>query len=130
LAVPAKQDVGWFDICEQSAIDTSSPGGPTSVNNLMTVEIGKTIEDSLCHLPQNLFSSPASKLLDLLINTVQAATFTKLHCNRDCTSALIDKSTIVSADELGSALFVKTKLSHDLFLDIWIGIGGDDLLED
>ena len=97
------------------------------MDNLLPVEIGQAVQNSFGHFSKDLFSCPASKLLDLSIDTFQAPSLTKLHCDGDCTSPLIDKSAVVSADIFRSTLFIKTEFSHNLLLDIRVGIGSDNL---
>lgn len=97
------------------------------MDDLPAVEIGQTIQDSFRNLPQNLLARAATKLLHLLVDAVQASSFTELHGNRDGPCGFVHERTVVAADMLRGAVFVEIQFPDDLLLDIRIWIGGDDL---
>jgi hypothetical protein len=97
------------------------------MNDLATVEIGQSVQDTFSDLAENLLSSATSKLFDFFVNAVETTTFAELHGNGDCTGRLVHESTIVATDVVGGAIFVEVELTNNLFLDVGVGVCSNDL---
>jgi hypothetical protein len=97
------------------------------VNDLSAVKIAQAIENSFGDLAQNLFAGSSAEFSDFSVDAVQAAALAELHSNGDGAGGLIHERTIVKTDVFGSAVLVEVEFSDDLFLDIGIGVGRDDL---
>lgn len=99
----------------------------TSMDDLPAVQVGQAVQHALCNLSKDLLSSSASKLLDFLVDTVQASALAELHCDRDRARRLVHEGSVVAANVLRCAVFVEVELANDLLLHIWIGICGNNL---
>ena len=90
------------------------------------MEVGQAIQDSFSNFPQHFFPRSTAKLLDFSVNTIETATFAVFHRNGDGAARII-KSAIVFTNLLRSTLLVEGQFALDLLLDVWIGIGCDNL---
>lgn len=90
LTVAAKEDVGGLDI--YGMVRNRKGHGSailTSVNDLLAVQVGQSVQHPLCNLSQHFFSCPTAKLLDLSVDPVEAAPITDLHNYRDRSGRII-----------------------------------------
>ena len=101
----------------------------TSVDDLLAVQVGQPVEDAFGDLPEHLFPDPTAKFLDFTVDTVQAAAFAVLHCDRDHAGGGVAERTVIPADVLRGNFAVEVELATDLLLHVWVGVRGDDLKE-
>lgn len=114
---------GLMSGCGVSHLSGGCNGSHASVYNLAAMEIGQAIQDALCYFAQDLFARPATELLDLSVNAIQAAAFAVFHSDGDCTTGIIHERPVVLTNMLRRAIFVEGQFSDYLFLDIWVGVG-------
>ncbi len=98
------------------------------MNYFAAVEIGQAMQHSLRNFAQHLLARSATQLFHLFVDTVEAATFAKFHGYRDCAGRFVHECPIVLTDMIGSAVFVEIQLAKNLFLDVGIRVGSDDLV--
>jgi len=98
------------------------------MNDLPPMKICQTIQDTFGHLAQHLFTSATTQLPDLLVDAVQAPTFTEFHRDRDSTSRLVHECTVIATDVIRSAMFVEIEFSNDLLFDVGVRVRSDDLI--
>lgn len=99
----------------------------TSMDDFPAVEIRQSVKYSFGHLTQYLLPGTTAQLLDFLVYTVQTASFTEFHCDRNGARGLVHERAVVTADMVGRTVFIEIKLSNDLLLHIGIGVRRDDL---
>lgn len=99
----------------------------TSVNDLPAVEVGQSVKHALCNFAKDLLSSSSSKLLDLLVDTVETATFAELHSNRNGARGLVHKGAIVAANMIRRTVLVEVEFANNLLFDVGVGVCGDNL---
>lgn len=97
------------------------------MDDLLAVEVGEAVQDTLSYLAQDLLTSPTTKLLDFSVNAVKGTTFAEFHGNADGGGRRLHKRTIVSTNMITSTILIESQFSHNLLLDIWIWVGRDDL---
>lgn len=92
------------------------------------MKICQTIQDTFGHLAQYLFTSATTQLPNLLVDAVQAPTFTEFHRDRNGTSRLVHECTVVATDVIRSAMFVEIEFANDLLFDVGVRVRGDNLM--
>lgn len=97
------------------------------MDDLPAVKICQAMQDSLGDLSKHFLARTSTELLDLFVYTIQRAAFAEFHGNRDCGGGLVHEGAIVLADVFRGAVLVELEFSQNLFLDIWVRTGGDDL---
>jgi len=85
LAVPAKEDVGGFDV---------------SVDDLLGIQIGQSPQHALSNLAEHFLAGASAELLNLLIDAVKGSAFAEFHRYGDSGSSRIYESSVVPADVL------------------------------
>ena len=81
LPIAAEEDVGGFDICEKGSVCFERKGTDmgTSVDDLLTVKISQTIQDTFCNFPQYFFTGSTAEFLDFFVDTIKTTTFAVFH---------------------------------------------------
>ena len=91
------------------------------------MEIRETVEHSLGHFAEHLLTGTPTKFLDLSIDTVERATFAVFHGDGDGAGRMVDESAIVTTDMFGCTIAVEIEFADDLFLNVGVWVGSDDL---
>ena len=114
LAISAEEDIAGFDV---------------TVDDLLAVQVGQAIQDAFSDLTEHFFASSSAKFLDFAVDGVEGTAFAEFHRDADGCCGRLDESAVVPADMLASTVFVEAELADDLFLDVWVGVGCDDLVD-
>jgi hypothetical protein len=68
----------------------------TSVDDLAAVQVGEAVQHTLGNLSENLLSRPTPKLLDFLVDTVEASTFAEFHSDGNSACRLVHEGAVVA----------------------------------
>ena len=113
LSVPTEKDVARFDV---------------SMYDLLAMEVGETVENSFCDLAEDFLAGSSAELLHFAIDGVEGAAFAELHGDADGCCGGLDEGSVVAADVIAGAVFIEAELPDNLFLDVWVWVGCDDLV--
>lgn len=98
------------------------------MDDLLAVKIGQAVQNTFGDLAEDFLAGSSAKFLDFAVDGVEGAAFAELHRNADGCCGRLDESAVVAADVLTGAVFVEAEFSDNLFLDVRVGVGGDDLM--
>lgn len=77
------------------------------MDDLLAVEVSKTVEDALCDLAEDFLACAAPELLHFAVDAVEGAPFAEFHGDGDGGCGGLDEGSVVPADVLAGAIFVE-----------------------
>lgn len=113
LSVPAEQDIAGLDV---------------SMDDLFAVEVREAIQDSFGDLAKYFLAGSSAELLDFAVDGVERSAFTEFHGDADGCCGWLNEGAVVAANVVAGTVFVEAELADDLFLDVWVWVGCDDLI--
>lgn len=77
------------------------------MDDLLAVEVGKTVEYALGDLAEDFLAGAAAEFLHFAVDAVEGAAFAEFHGDGDGGCGGLDKGSVVPADVLAGAIFVE-----------------------
>lgn len=66
------------------------------MDDLAAMEVGQAVQHAFCDLPEDLFSSPTTELLDLTVDSIETSSRTVLHHNRYSTTRVVESAIVLA----------------------------------
>lgn len=100
----------------------------TSMNDLLFVKIGKTIQHPVRDFSKHFLAGPSAAVFYLSVDAVQTTALAEFH-GYGYRARVIHEGSVIFAYMVRCAVLIEGQLTDYLFLDLGTWIGGDDLPE-